>query len=436
MARRYIWIVAVNLVLLGLLAEVTALFLYYVDTGAFFYTHRRTYEQIVDTPERRLSGDALHPYFGPTHVPGLPLQIPAALREDTADGAASANPPVAQTNNFGFVSIHDFPFAKTRSNQFVVGIFGGSVGNWFCHIGAPRLLATLKTHEFFKDRELVPLCFSHEGYKQPQQLLVLAYFLSIGQQFDLVINIDGFNEVALAPLNEQRGLDLSMPSPFHMEGLINLIDRSTLTPERLLSLAAIHGYREQLNDLAELLQRTRFASIHVLLDRYYKATTTQHFTEIGRFSNLPGSSGDASLIRVTPAVTPRDEAKVFEDIAAQWARSSLMMNTMLSERGVPYFHFLQPNQYFTNRPFGEPERTTALNPGSPFKEGAEKGYPALVAASSTLAAEERFFNAVQIFYLEPLPVYIDDCCHYTLAGNQRLADFVSTSVLQAEGLWR
>ena len=38
-------------------------------------------------------------------------------------------------------------------------------------------------------REPVPLCFSHEGYKQPQQLLVLSYFLSLGQPFDLVINM-------------------------------------------------------------------------------------------------------------------------------------------------------------------------------------------------------------------------------------------------------
>ena len=179
------------------------------------------------------------------------------------EAADPANPTGARTNNFGFVSPHDFPFAKTRNNQFLIGIFGGSVAAWFCHVGTPRLLDTLKAQAFFKDRELVPLCFSHEGYKQPQQLLALTYFLSIGQQFDLVINIDGFNEVALAAINDERGLDISMPSPMHMEGLINVIDRSTLTPERLRSMAAIDGYRERLNTLAERLRRTRFAAVHV-----------------------------------------------------------------------------------------------------------------------------------------------------------------------------
>ena len=51
MARRYLWIVAVNLILLGLFAEIAALFLYYVDTGALFYVHEKSYER-----DRRRAG--------------------------------------------------------------------------------------------------------------------------------------------------------------------------------------------------------------------------------------------------------------------------------------------------------------------------------------------------------------------------------------------
>ena len=435
-ARRYLKIVAVNLILLGLFAEIAGLFLYYVDTGAFFYGHEKLYERIVDAPESRLTGDALHPYFGPTHVPGLPLQIPVALQEAQTGTTDLANPTGARTNNFGFVSPYDFPFAKTRSNQFIIGIFGGSVGVWFCHVGASRLIDALKAQAFFKDMEIVPLCFSHEGYKQPQQLLVLTYFLSIGQQFDLVINIDGFNEVALAAINNERGLDISMPSPMHMEGLINVIDRSTLTPERLRSMAAIDGYRERLNALARRLVRTRSAAVYVILDRFHQNTRTRYYTELGRLSNLPGSGSGASMIRVTPTVAPRDERTLFTDIATQWAQASLMMHAMLDERGVPYFHFLQPNQYFTTRTFDEAERRIAFNAASPFRKGAEQGYPALVSASGSLTAGERFFNAVGIFDRERSPVYIDDCCHYTLTGNRRLADFVAASILGAPGPWR
>ena len=69
-----------------------------------------------------------------------------------------------------------------------------------------------------------------------------------------------------------------MPSPMHMEGLVNLIDRSTLTPERLRSMAAIQEYRERLNALVNRLRDTRFASIHVLLDRDYDRTKVLYYT--------------------------------------------------------------------------------------------------------------------------------------------------------------
>jgi hypothetical protein len=436
MARRYLWIASVNLLLLALFAEVAGLFLYYVDTGALFYFHQKTYERISETPESRLTGEALHPYFGPTHMPGLPLQIPPELREAQPPGVDPVNPTGASTNNFGFVSPHDFPFARTRGSQFLVGIFGGSVGIWFCHVGAPHLLRSLQADAYFASREIVPLCFSHEGYKQPQQLLALAYFLSIGQEFDLVINIDGFNEVALASINEQRGFDISMPSPMHMEGLVNLIDRSTLTPERLRSMADIQRDRETLDALVTRLERTRFASVHVVLDRYYQRTRTRYYTELGRLSNLPGGSIETSMVRVTPRVAPRDGEKLFTDIASQWAQSSLMMHRMLRDRAVPYFHFLQPNQYFTTRTFDDTERKTALNPGSPFKPGAERGYPALIDAGRRLAGEELFFNGVEIFDREPSAVYLDDCCHYTSRGNRLLADFVAQSILGSKGPWR
>src|SRR6185503_297529 len=169
------------------------------------------------------SADGLHPYFGPIHRPGVR----------------------PETNNIGFGSKQAFPFARTSDRQFLVGIFGGSVARAFCDRGTPRLIAVLQRDQTLAGKEIVTLCFSHEGYKQPQQLLVLAYFLSIGQQFDMVVNLDGLNDVALGSLNNQRGLDISMPSAQHIEPLINLIDQATLTPDKLLSLAAIERDKER-----------------------------------------------------------------------------------------------------------------------------------------------------------------------------------------------
>jgi hypothetical protein len=115
------------------------------------------------------------------------------------------------------------------------------------------------------------------------------------------------------------------------------------------------------------------------------------------------------------------------------------MNALLSPRGVPYFHFLQPNQYYSTRTFGDQEARAALSDASPFKGGVEQGYPVLVAESQSWMSKTstmRFFNATHIFDGEAAPVYMDNCCHYTLAGNRILADFIADSILRSEGSWK
>lgn len=418
--RRHLGIIGVNVIIFLVFAELVALGFYYVDTGALFYIHRKSYPTLLETARQQLTADALHPYFGPTHREGHPFDIPESLQ-----GPGASN---GVTNNFGFVSPHNYPYRKIGDNQFVIGIFGGSVGVWFCQLGADRMIADLKQRGVFPGKDLVPLCFAHEGYKQPQQLLVLSYFLSIGQEFDLVINIDGVNEVALSALNNARGVDISMPSPTHLDPLVNLIDQSTLTPDKLYLLADINRDKERLNGLVARMGRNRIASVNFVLERLYERTRNRYTSELGRFVNLPSNPPEASVVVVTPSVRRRDEGSLYDDIAKEWASASILMNDMLAARAIAYVHVLQPNQYYTQRRFSDAEARVAINAKSPFKEPVEKGYPALVRATGELQKKVRFLNGVGIFDGEQSPVYMDDCCHYTLAGNQRLADFIAASI--------
>src|SRR5687768_10966075 len=251
-------LVAINVLVFFVLAESAAVGVHYVQHGAFFYTAaRKSPPALAETSRGELSADAVHPYFGPIHRPGVR----------------------PQTNNVGFGSKQAFPYARANDRQYLVGIFGGSVAQAFCDRGTARLAAALQRHADLAKREIVPLCFSHEGYKQPQQLIVLAYFLSLGQQYDLVINIDGFNEVALGSRSEERGRDSSMPSPIHVDPLLNLIDEATLTPARVEALARISTYKGRLNRLAERMRRNRSAAVHFALDRYYVFTMNRYQAE-------------------------------------------------------------------------------------------------------------------------------------------------------------
>jgi hypothetical protein len=112
------------------------------------------------------------------------------------------------------------------------------------------------------------------------------------------------------------------------------------------------------------------------------------------------------------------------------------MQSMLAARGVPYFHVLQPNQYFTTRTFSAEEARVARSDASPFRKAAQSGYPLLVAESETLTSRVNFLNATGIFDRESAAVYIDDCCHYTLRGNQLLAGAIGRQILSSNGPWR
>src|SRR5262245_19961038 len=420
--RRTVLVLLVNVAVFCVAAELLALGIFYYQHGWLFYLdpYRPAIAPIQEAGSRdALTAVGLHPYFGPTHRPGIPFDVPPELRTGEADEAVA-------TNNFGFPSRVNYPFAKTSDRQFVIGTFGGSVGAYFCRLGAARLEDNLRRSGSFNTRELVTLCFSHEGYKQPQQLLVLNYFLSIGQPFDLVINIDGFNEAALGRINDRFGWDVSMPSHEHLDALINVVNQATLTPAKLESLARIVQYRQQLNDIAERSNRTRLASVEILLGHYYYVFRHRYAQEGVRFDGLPSNPPENSAIHVTPTVRPRTGSAVYADIAANWRTASVLMQQLLAARSIAYVHVLQPNQYYSTRAFTPAEKAIVFNDGSPFKEGAATGYPFLEKA-----LEPGALNAVHLFDTARESVYVDDCCHYTAAGNRLLADFIAKAVLDA-----
>lgn len=442
MRQRPLAVLSVSVIVFCVAAEVLGLLIFYYQHGWLFYLY--PYESvpalIPQTANGQLTREGLHPYFGPTHKPGIPFDVPirALNWEGVPDGRTSARVPDVLTNNFGFSSRHDYPFVKSNDRQFVIGIFGGSVGDWFCQLGAGRLVDRLRENRFFESREVIPICLSHEGYKQPQQLLVLAYFLSIGQPLDLVVNISGFNEVTLSSMNDQRGLDISMPSVMHVDPLINLVNQSTLTPDKLESLAEINRLKRRLDGLADRLNRARLASTNVALEQLHAIVSRRYQGELRRFAALPSMPSGSSVIHVTPTVKQRTGPVVFEDIARNWVTSSMLMHAILAARDVSYFDFLQPNQYYSRRAFTADEARVALSDESPFKPGVEAGYPALERALQSGRANTAGLNivdATRIFDREPSPVYVDNCCHYTATGNRILADFIAGTILNSKGVW-
>ena len=429
--RKAIKVIAINLAILAVLIEAVSIAAYYFQTGSFFYAHStRNIDPDLAIPEAKANQDngqativqQLHPYFGFVDKAGIEHRLPYLQ---------SANPG----NNFGFASGYRYPFKKQNPNQFIVGIFGGSVAANYSFFETDRriLAAALNQLPALANKEIIILPFAVGGYKQPQQLLVLSYFLSIGQEFDLAINIDGFNEVSLAYMNYQHGIESSMPSDFILLPMVKLATGDLSKDELELTLAILKEKEDLANSTSSLAAASTATAYELawLRSRYLIRGYRENIVKLDQLRVAKGRSEQTFMqIPAGPTISA-DEA--LKQMAGRWSASSLMMKHLLDQRNIPYFQFIQPNQYAeTRRVFSEKEKAIAFNENSAFKPGAEKGYPLLLEELGKLRqAGLNAFNAVNIFDDVSEPVYSDNCCHYNEGGSAIFSKYVARTIAEA-----
>ncbi|MBE9184981.1 hypothetical protein IQ270_09710 [Microcoleus sp. LEGE 07076] len=420
-------LIAVNLAIAFICLEALSLAFYFINQKQFFYTRTKAQEKVVEDIERlgiRLDEsivERLHPFFG------------YVLKQ----GAFTNEKLKLKVNKQGFFSLYEYPFIKINKNQFIIGIFGGSVANNFAvdEYVTQRLSKKLKSYPEFANKQIVVLNFGNGGYKQPQQLLILNYFLALGQELDLVINIDGFNEVALSNLNNKGRLEIGMPSVQHIHPLTGLANNN-LSPEEMSSIAQISENKKQLKAGIDKLQTCQLALCHAVTSLRVKQLVNNYQQAVVKYDRQVKQSNqdkaNSGIVYLPKADFVLPDAAAFDKIASMWYESSIGMNQILSSRKIKYFHFIQPNQYYpTKRVFTAKENEIAIDKKSPYIEGVKKGYPVLLSKVDDLQkAGVNVFNAVNILDNTKETVYKDACCHYNSVGDELLTNYVSSSIIK------
>ncbi len=142
---------------------------------------------------RGLGNEVIHPYLG------YVLDSELNTRKRWVKGGREAL-------DFGFVLEEPGIFHPPSPDRPVIAITGGSVAFRFGGSAGRKLRDELLGDLPGLERAIV-VNLALPGYKQPQQLIALNYLLALGAHFDLVLNIDGFNEIALPPSeNLNRGV--------------------------------------------------------------------------------------------------------------------------------------------------------------------------------------------------------------------------------------
>ncbi len=369
-----------------------------------------------DFPRRHRDEQAIHPFLGFVMDAG---RHPAARR--------AFDPEAIQ---HGFPQNVEPLFQQAAPDKVVVAVLGGSVANLLAGQGRDLLSAELARLPRFAGRRIALLNLAAFGYKQPQQLATLSYFLALGAHFDFVINLDGFNDVALPAADlVPRGV-----FPFFPQSWFARV--AGLDPELVARLGELTHRRRSRQERASAFSRCpwRWSFTAGLAWKALDGRLAGRVAEAERALETYDATRLGYAAR-GPARTYASADDLYRDLAQVWARASWQMHLLCRGEGIEYLHLLQPNQYVEGaKPMGEEERKTAVLADHPYRAAVLGGYPRLREAGAELARRGvAFHDLTRIFAAVEVPLYEDSCCHLNRRGNELLAQAVAGAVAASTG---
>ncbi len=406
---RYTKLVLINVLSAALLFEFASNVVFSLKERAFFYTANRVPTPLPDAAQ--VNQAVFHPYLGFINRVGR-----------TGDRW--------QTNNRGFQyavetgdsipDCCDYPRAR-REDEVLVGIFGGSVALGFALAAqrSPTLVRWIQQIPAYRGREVRILNFAMSGYRQPQQLLTLAYFGSLRQEFDLVLNIDGFNEVVTTLRNWESGAEPSFPADTLWGAWGRNLEATAHNIESRPTVQAL-AHRLAARDWRREADSCRTAACFLVA----RGAEAYHRRKESAKKSVP-----SDLIRRTlfptearSPLTPNEG--IHQYTAERWLDSSLAMNALARLTGARYVHILQPNPWYPVEQNYEPIDANHIYAW--VIEPVATGYPALQRKIPALrAAGVEVFDATPVFEGQnQRDMFSDDCCHYTDAGYEVLFEAI------------
>lgn len=355
-----------------------------------------------------LEAEGLHPYLGFLH---------RGDRDWDPDKVMTLNQPELYRSGS--------PLFGGDAQDLLVAIAGGSVSQEFALGGGAEALGELLSSQpRFEGRNVCFVALGGGGVKQPQQLFALDWLLVQGARLDLLINIDGFNEVALHELeNERNGVAPIYPRHWRLRtsrlDLAEVIgERSYVQRQRRELATGLLGSPLRFSQVRQLIWIARDRGLRHssrALDEAlasFEANGVDDFVSLG--PRQPGSSVDSRRA----------------SMVALWRRSSLLLHQACSANGIEYYHFLQPNQYVVgSKPLSQEEERVAISSEVSYGSFVPDAYPLLQSAGVELTgAGVRFHDLTLVYQEHPESIYVDQCCHVNRLGNQILAEAVAAAV--------
>ncbi len=364
-------------------------------------------ERNQGVPDDYLENRVVHPFLG--YADGPEERVPVRGPDD-------------QMDQYGFAGGAG-PFIHTpKPDGVVVAIFGGSVTRLFLEMGGTEVLRRkLEASKEFAGKHIVIDDLGVFGFKQPQQLMALNYLLSLGAHFDVIVNLDGFNEVALAgPELIPQGVFPFYPARWFFRAAA--IDAD---PRTRLLIGEIAYRRNRRARIADAFRHGHYSMIAQLLWKAYDRSAERSLGEEESSLQQLQSKGSNDYATQGPMTGYASDDELYLDLTSMWQRSAELMHDIAIENGAMFIEILQPNQYAPGggKAMSAEERAIAWDEDQSYKPGAERGYPLLREAGEELTKKGISFHDLSLlFHSVTEPLFLDSCCHFNSRGNEILAE--------------
>ena len=333
-------------------------------------------------------------------------------------------------SKFGFVdSTGDGvnPVMKRSDALLIVGILGGSVAQGASSYLKEALAKKIVSVAGLEHKQVILLNFAMGGYKQPQQLMAVNYLLSLGAEFDLLINIDGFNEVAL-PDTESKPQQVS---PFYPRSWYFLVAEHDIRflPDFVPYKAVAYGRKVVAQAVSIIPLSEKSYAINAAWAAFDRL---MGITERGLRGFLASRRPHGFYAAGPPFEYSKGDEFLYEELSWVWARSSFLLDQISRENHIAYFHFLQPNQYDEgSRALTEEEKKTAFSEEHPYRKGVQKGYSYLRQRIRFLQEKGvHVYDFSMIFKDVNQSVYLDTCCHFNVWGYEYFAEKIAGVIVE------
>lgn len=342
------------------------------------------YEKFTNDESAFMRGFVGHPYFGYVY------------NKD------------AGINNFGFATPDDFPYER-KKDELVVGVFGGSVGQYFGQYLLENVDGVTNVKVCGADKKIKIINFGIATQRQPQAFQIFQFY---AEQIDMAIKLDGHNEMRYFP-------DLGFPREYPTwYGLFFLINQKK--QDELEKIYSLHKWQYRIITLGEDFNFFKKSEVYFNLNmslirsiqRFVKAAETRvEELSVGPIRPDYYYRNDESSIRV-------------------WKKYTILQSVVAKQLKVPLISAIQPTQYLEgSKIFSKEEKELAVDSDPKLQAILKKHWQLLGDAIPEVKKEGvNLLDFRRVFANVSEPVFKDKCCHVNDLGNQIMAKIILEQV--------